>query len=108
MEKYAKVEQFYNKNQFVIKTDKGIVFQSYNSVIAIYENGVLTLGKDWDYSKTTTKHLYLFINDYARRIDFLGVKGFDLASSLNTEKNKRQYIQNCIDNNKIKYDEELI
>lgn len=60
-----KVEQFYNKNQFIIKGESKTVFQSYNSTIAeITSDGDLILHSDFDYSKTTQKHLYLFLNDY--------------------------------------------
>ena len=33
-----KVNQFYNKNQFIITSKESVVFQSYNSIIAIKEN----------------------------------------------------------------------
>lgn len=96
-----KVQNFYNKNQFIIFGGDAIVtFQSYDSIIAkIDKNGTLTLGNDWNYSKTTLKHLYLFINDY---FSFLG----DFTQKLfgyefNNSKNKRAYIQNLIDNEKI-------
>lgn len=61
-----KVNQFYNKNQFVIDWDWKTIFQSYDSTIAIldYENRTLTIWIDWDYSKTTSKHFYLFLSDY--------------------------------------------
>ena len=61
-----KVQNFYNKNHFVIfGSDAIVTFQSYNSIIAkIDKNGTLFLGNDWNYSKTTLKHLYLFINNY--------------------------------------------
>lgn len=62
------VKQLHNKNQFVIidTTTKKIVFQSYESKIAEYDlqSKELTLFSDWDYSNTTRKHLYLFINEY--------------------------------------------
>ena len=36
-----KVEQFYNKNQFLIKGDNGTTFQSYESTIAnINKDGI--------------------------------------------------------------------
>lgn len=54
----------YAANQFVIKTENAIYFQSYQSVIAKIENGELTLSLNWDYSKTTSKHLYIFLQDY--------------------------------------------
>ena len=53
-----KVEQFQVKNQFLINTDEGVYFQSYNTVIAFIDNeGKITLDEDkWDYSVTTSKY----------------------------------------------------
>lgn len=49
-------------NQFVIYTNNGTYFQSYNSVVAkIGNRGNLILSTDWDYSNTTRKHLYIFL-----------------------------------------------
>lgn len=93
-----KVIQLYNKNQFVIKGDKKIVFQSYNSVIAILENGDLTLGCYWDYSTTTSKYLYMFLNEYYCTDE--------IYEALN-KNNKKQAIQKLIDNGYIAYDENL-
>lgn len=68
----CRVENLYNKNQFVIFTNVNkkeyIIFQSYSSEIAIYHiNGDLYINDKYiNYSKTTSKHLYLFINDYTR------------------------------------------
>lgn len=63
-----KVSNFHNKNQFIIWNNNKLMFQSYESLIAeidynlaIYE---LTLGVNWDYSKTTMKHLKMFLNEY--------------------------------------------
>ena len=99
----ASVQQFYNKNQFIINTEKEITFQSYDSTIATInkKTGVLTFGADWDYSHTTLKHLYLFLNDYKNEIEGfiysrIFHKGFD------TSKNKRAFLQNLIDNKIIK------
>ena len=71
------VEQLANKNQFVIYYKSGseelVAFQSYSSLIAIYHKGnypakrpdILEINWDkWDYSKTTLKHLKMFINGY--------------------------------------------
>lgn len=58
------VEQLENKNQFVIVTPQGYYFQSYNSLIALWDGEDLTLWKMWDYSQTTLKHLKIFINTY--------------------------------------------
>lgn len=66
MKHFTKVEQLYNLNQFVIRNEIETIFQSYNSTIAIINRHekTLTLWTDYDYSKTTSKHLKLFLNDY--------------------------------------------
>ena len=96
-----KVQNFYNKNQFIITGgDAMVTFQSYDSIIAqIDKKGTLILGNDWNYSKTTLKHLYLFINDYFYLLGDFTQKlfGYKFSSS----KNKKAYIQNLIDNEKI-------
>ena len=53
-------------NQYVIRTDNSIIFQSYASTIAVFDKvaGRLTLGVDFDYSRTTAKYLHQFINRY--------------------------------------------
>ena len=55
-------------NQFVIFGEQGVYFQSYDSVIAQknYDDGKIYLSPSWDYSKTTLKHLYIFLRDYTR------------------------------------------
>lgn len=91
-----KVEQFYNKNQFVIfGGDAMVTFQSYNSIIANIDNrGTLNIFEDWNYSKTTLKHLYLFLNDYKYLAsDFTK----NLIDKVLKSTNKRQAIQKLID-----------
>lgn len=53
-----RVVQCSYKNQFVINTDEGVYFQSYNTIIAFIDNkGKITLDEDkWDYSATTSKY----------------------------------------------------
>lgn len=65
------VEQLENKNQYLItyqdKETNILCFQSYKTLIAIrsYKDKKLSVNyKYWDYSKTTMKHLKLFINTY--------------------------------------------
>lgn len=60
------IRQFYNKNQFLFYDERKLVFQSYDSVIAEIDKktGELFFGSDWNYSNTTRKHLYMFLNDY--------------------------------------------
>lgn len=51
-------------NQFIIYTDEGTYFQSYNSIIAFIPNeGKIELGTDWDYSQTTGKYRNQFLNE---------------------------------------------
>lgn len=96
-----KVQKFYNNNQFIILGENGsVTFQSYDSIIAkIDKNGTLFLGNKWNYSKTTLKHLYLFINNYFSLLGEFTQKLF--GYEFNNSKNKKAYIQNLIDNEKI-------
>ena len=52
------------KNQFIIFTSKGRVFQSYNSIICAKVDGhtFLDEGK-WDYSSTTGKYRNIFLGE---------------------------------------------
>ena len=97
-----KVEQFYNKNQFHLYGNGQHILQSYNSTVVIIEytasGYIITLGRDWDYSKTTSKHVYLFLEEYLPR---------DIINLSKAKGNKRAYIQKLIDNHDIGYNEEL-
>lgn len=90
-----KVENFYNKNQFIIRGEGKNIFQSYDSTIAIIEDNKITLGINWDYSHTTLKYLYLFFEQYANLYELDG------------KANKKQYIYKLIDDGIIEYDKEL-
>ena len=97
-----KVEQLENKNQFIILGDDGkIEFQSYNSVIArIDKNGTLEFSSHWDYSKTTLKHLYIFLDRYFYNLDNFMQE--ELKNILYGKcSNKRASIQKLIDDEKI-------
>ena len=54
-------------NQFIVENNNTITFQSYNSIVCEIRPAsmgfkkVVVLGKDWDYSRTTTKHLGTFL-----------------------------------------------
>ena len=52
-------------NQFEIKTNEGLFFQSYQSIIAFIPNeGKTQLDqKYWDYSNTTAKYRIQFLNE---------------------------------------------
>lgn len=67
----CKVSNLYNKNQFIIEITTHnkdyLIFQSYRSEIAIYCYITRTLYVNEyyiNYSKTTSKHLYIFINEF--------------------------------------------
>lgn len=50
-------------NQFVIENGNKTVFQSYNTIIAIKENGKVILDSNaLEYSNTTLKYLKQFLN----------------------------------------------
>ena len=50
-------------NQFIIESDNKTVFQSYNTIVAIKENGKVILdSKALEYSNTTLKYLKQFLN----------------------------------------------
>lgn len=56
-------------NQFVIIENGVVKFQSYNSLVCELRGAgmgfdeVVVLGKNWDYSRTTMKHLCKFLRD---------------------------------------------
>lgn len=65
-----KVKNFHHLNQFVLENDWTCIFQSYNSTICKvdYFNKIIIFWKDYDYSRTTTKHLKLFLNEYLSNV----------------------------------------
>ena len=83
-----------NINQCCLKGENYIAFQSYDSLIAVYKDGILTFGCNWDYSSTTLRYLYVWLNE------IYGTFEDDFTKS----KNKHVFLQNCIDSGKIKYD----
>lgn len=89
------VIQLENKNQFVIHNENYYYFQSYESLIATYDiiTKELTLYKDWNYSKTTLKHLYIFINNYTNA---------DLSNKICNATNKKSKIESLIKKGLIK------
>ena len=95
------VEQLYNKNQFVIDDSKNgfIYFQSYNSLICKLDlnNKKLYVYSDYNYSRTTQKHLYLFLNDYVysvyKMIEYSKNKIKDFTKMLNSVVNDFEIIK---------------
>ena len=78
-------------NHFIMEDDTKTVFQSYDSIVAIWEDRKLTLGHDWDYNKTTMKHLNRFIRE-------------ETTLYINGAKEIRKAIENGI----IKYNAKLV
>lgn len=74
-----KVEQLINDKgngamNLVISGDGKLIFQSYDSIQSYdsmiaeinYNTNTITIGEDWDYSVTTSKHRNIFFRDYAK------------------------------------------
>lgn len=98
-----------NENNHIILEHNNFTYLiSYNSVVAKVCNTMsidnneygLYLTIDWDYSKTTLKNLYEFIELYTTQRD---TKGNMFAYQLDREPNKHQYIEEQLNNNTIKY-----
>lgn len=90
-------------NQIVI-TDKGeSTFLSYGTEIARIntnkKNNNLTFTKFWDYSQTTTKYLYQFLNDY--KSDLSNNIYTNILNALKSN-NKKQAFLKLIENKIIK------
>lgn len=94
-----KVEQYNALNQFHLYGEGKHELQSYNSLVVritgnSYSNQTITLGCDWDYSTTTSKYVYMFLEEYAG-LSFYGIS------------NKRDYIRKLVENGTIEYDENM-
>lgn len=92
------VQQLQHRNQFLIENNDVAIFQSYDSVVAVYDKNTseLLLGCDFDYSVTTLKHLYWFIAWFTERDD---IKDVVFNAS-----NKKQAIIKLIKQGVISYD----
>lgn len=91
------VTQFHNRNQFLIEDSYNYTLQSYDSQVALFNKHCesLTLCTDWDYSKTTLKHVYLFIDEFCTQLSWY--KLFVKSS------NKRKCLKNLIDKGYIQF-----
>lgn len=60
-------------NQIVIDDDdeKVVILKSYDSLVAKLDKitGSVALMKEWNYSRTTTKYVIQFLQDYCYRFD---------------------------------------
>jgi len=58
------VKQTFAKNQYIIETPMGVLFQSYRSAIALRDKGgKIHLSEHWNYSKTTGKYRNQFLGE---------------------------------------------
>lgn len=91
------------KNQTILENDKTIKFFSYNTLIATInknrKNDNLQFTSKWDYSKTTTKYLYQFLDEYKCQIsNNIYIKVVNALDSTN----KKASFKNLIDSKYIK------
>lgn len=85
-------------NQFEIYDNGKVYFQSYESLIAEVEiGGSVVLGRHWDYSRTTMKHLNAFLREHA----------YFTFESVDYEVNAKN-IRKLIDNGTILYNAEMV
>ena len=75
-------------NQFILTCGKangdGVTFQSYKSIIANIKNGIVTLDEYyWNYSRTTSKYLSLFLEESLTDIRAKIKDGTYLLANLN-------------------------
>jgi hypothetical protein len=71
-------------NQFEILTDKGLVFQSYSSVIAAKVGGKIYLDANkWDYSVTTGKYRNQFLRETKKETEKKIKDGAYILTDLN-------------------------
>lgn len=107
---YARVTQLQNDNfrpvanHFIIESEDGTRFQSYESTVLFvpaYDgtDKKWVFGKDWDYSKTTWKWLRYFIMNYA-------ITGF-MMEVFGTNDVRMEDVRKAIKNGTVLYDENL-
>lgn len=87
-------------NHYVMASGNTFLFQSYESLIAVYdkESCTLTLGKDWDYSVTTMKYLNQFLREYC----------YLVYRKLPDGKSGADSIRKAINRGLIVYDESMV
>jgi hypothetical protein len=72
------------KNQFIIQTDKGLIFQSYQSVIAAKISGKRYIDSNkWDYSVTTGKYRNQFLGETKKETEAKIKSGEYILTDLN-------------------------
>lgn len=96
------LRRFHNDGHFVIRNKNKILFRSYDSNVALIDaKGLLRLGPDWDFSKTTLKYLCRFLEEYKNDLEGYTYSCIGLGK-LENAKNKKKYIQDLIKKKVIK------
>jgi hypothetical protein len=71
-------------NQFEIRTEKAVYFQSYQSIIIKIEDGKTFLDSTyWDYSKTTGKYRNQFLGEDKKETEKKIKEGIYILTNLN-------------------------
>lgn len=90
-----------NGNAYIIHNfeTNEIYLQSYNLTVAIIdkEADIVTLGRHWDYSVTTLKHVYNFMQEYIPTV----------MDKLENSRTKKRSIEKLIAEGAIFYDPEM-
>lgn len=89
-------------NQFVIEDGNKFYFQSYDSIVAKREGRVFTLGRDFDYSRTTSKHLHTFMKEYAPGILYR------IQQEIPSYKSFSDMLRKAIKKGIVQYDGEMV
>ena len=55
-------------NHFIIEDGDTVYIQSYRSIVVKKEYNKITLGRDWDYSRTTMKYVGQYLGENAKSI----------------------------------------
>lgn len=90
-------------NQEIIQTAKNIYyFISYEEIIAAEADGVLYFTNLWNYSQTTTKYLYQFINVVYYSLNEETQEA--LKDFRGQTQNRKKAIEKALENHIIKYE----
>ena len=90
-------------NQFVIEMGvNNFCFQSYDSLVAKRDGRVFTLGRDFDYSRTTSKHLHTFMEEYAPGILYR------IKQEIPSYKSFSDMLRKAIKKGIVQYDGEMV
>lgn len=91
-----------SRNAYIIDNfeTEEVILQSYNSKVAVYDKecDILTLGRHWDYSVTTLKHVYRFLEEYIPTV----------MDKLATSRTKKRSIETLIAQGAVFYNPEMV